>query len=90
VHVAGKFSGQLGYGYRSFELFVDAAMAVNSGECSPEEFDNELATVATTLRTTAILEAGRRSLDNVGRSVEILYEYAADPCRPTNLRLVSY
>lgn len=46
--------------------------------------------MATTLRTTAILEAGRRSLDSVGRPVEILYEHAVDPCRPTNLRLVSY
>ena len=54
----GKFSGQLGYGYRSFEAFVDAAIEVNSGRATVASFDEEgLATIGTTYRTTAILEA---------------------------------
>lgn len=79
----GKFSGQLGYGYRSFELFVDAAIAINNGQSAVSDFDEELlATVATTYRTTAVLEAGRRSLDT-GTTVRLLYDDAADRCRPT-------
>ena len=80
----GKFSGQLGYGYRSFEVFVDAAIAINNGTASPSDFDNTLATVGTTYRTTAILEAGRKSLDNKC-PVYIKYDDAANACMPTEL-----
>ena len=42
----------------------------------------ELATIGTTMQTTAILEAGRISLDNGNRTVKILYENdkAVQPC----------
>ena len=42
----------------------------------------ELATIGTTMQTTAILEAGRISLDSGNRTVKILYEdeKAVQPC----------
>ena len=42
----------------------------------------ELATIGTTMQTTAILEAGRISLDSGNRTVKILYEddKAIQPC----------
>lgn len=80
----GCFSGQGGYGYKSFEAFVDACAAVRKGE-SPRLFDHSLASIHTTLRTTAILEAGRRSLDEK-RTIEIVYDNVADLCSPTSLR----
>lgn len=71
---AGKFSGQGGYGYRSFEHFVVAAGAVREGAASPADFDDgSLATIHTTAQTTAILEAGTRSLQAGGTSVVIEY-----------------
>ena len=36
--------------------------------------DSKLATIGTTLQETAILEAGRISLDNQSAMVEIVYE----------------
>ncbi len=83
----GRFAGQLGYGYRSFEVFVYAVAAINSSAQHVRDFDETLATIATTYRTTAILEAGRLSLD-AGRTVEILYADEARPCRPTSVRTV--
>jgi hypothetical protein len=47
--------------------------------------DQSLATIATTYRTTAILEAGRLSLDG-HCAVQILYEEKEHPCRPTQVR----
>lgn len=72
---------------RSFENFVDGAKSVNSGSASLSSLDHQLATIATTYRTTAILDAGRRSLD-AGRGVAILYEDETRPCIPTRLQLV--
>jgi hypothetical protein len=42
----------------------------------------ELATIGTTMQTTAILEAGRISLDSGNRTVKILYadKDALQPC----------
>jgi D-galacturonate reductase len=81
----GHFSGQGGYGYRSIEAFVDAVEAVNSGKAQVRAFDEALASIHTTLRTTAILEAGRRSLDE-GRTVDILYDDSDDKVKPTRLQ----
>ena len=68
----GNFGGQTGYGYVSFEKFVDACNALNEGKVKDvEEFDKRgLPTLKNTVVTTAILEAGRRSLDEK-RIVEI-------------------
>ncbi|KIV89311.1 hypothetical protein PV10_08888 [Exophiala mesophila] len=69
----GNFNGQSGYGYVSFEKFIDAVTAVNDGKVTLDELNRRgLPTLRNTVYTTAILEAGRRSLDENGRSVQIL------------------
>jgi D-galacturonate reductase len=61
---SGHFDGQRGYGYVSIETFIDAARSVNAGLTKPDEYDkNGLPTIANTVLTTAILNAGRISLD---------------------------
>lgn len=61
---SGHFDGQRGYGYISIETFVDAARSVNAGLSQPAEYDAEgLPTIANTVLTTAILNAGRISLN---------------------------
>lgn len=68
----GNFNGQIGYGYVSFEKFVDAVSAFEAGKVRLEELDRRgLPTLRNTVATTAVLEAGRRSLDE-GRGVEVL------------------
>jgi D-galacturonate reductase len=83
----GKFAGQLGYGYRSFNVFIDAVSAVNARSAHVKDFDHSLASIATTYRTTAILEAGRLSLDN-SKSVIIHYGDSQDTCLPTDLAVL--
>ncbi|KAI2496927.1 oxidoreductase [Fragilaria crotonensis] len=71
----GKFSGQSSYGVKSFENFIDACRDINAGKATPDDFnDGSLATVHTTMQGTAILEAGRRSLDADGQPMDLLYE----------------
>ncbi|ETI28333.1 hypothetical protein G647_00782 [Cladophialophora carrionii CBS 160.54] len=68
----GNFNGQSGYGYVSFEKFIDGVTAVNDGRLTVEQLDKRgLPTLRNTILTTAILEAGRRSLDEGNRLVEI-------------------
>ena len=70
----GNFDGQTGYGYISFEKFVDAVTAFKEGKATLDELDRRgLPTLRNTIATTAILEAGRQSLDE-RRSVEITQE----------------
>jgi D-galacturonate reductase len=60
----GNFAGQTGYGYISFEKFIDGCQAVKDGKATLEELDARgLPTLRNTIATTAILEAGRRSID---------------------------
>lgn len=60
----GNFNGQTGYGYVSMEKFVDGCRAVNAGQLKPADLDARgLPTLRNTIATTAILEAGRRSID---------------------------
>jgi D-galacturonate reductase len=67
----GNFNGQSGYGYVSFEKFVDGCQAVNAGKLKPADLDARgLPTLRNTIATTAILEAGRRSIDE-NREVRI-------------------
>ena len=84
--VNGEFVGQGGYGYRSLELFVDAVKEIQLGIKCPSDFDESLASLASTFRTTAVLEAGRRSLDSGGKKVVILYSDPANISRPTSLK----
>jgi len=61
---AGFFDGQTGYGYISIEKFVEAARKVSVGIAKANEFDNDgFPTIRNTIITTAILNAGRISLD---------------------------
>lgn len=61
---SGHFDGQRGYGYISIEKFIDAAQSVNAGLSKPSDYDaHGLPTIANTILTTAILNAGRISLD---------------------------
>jgi D-galacturonate reductase len=68
----GDFAGQGGYGYVSFEKFVDAVTDLKDGKVTLDELDKRnLPTLKNTLATAAILEAGRRSLDE-NRSVDVV------------------
>lgn len=70
-----EFAGQGSYGYKSFDVFVDAVLEIVAGKATPSKYDNgSLATVNTTLQGTAILQAGRMSLDQDGRPMDIVYE----------------
>jgi len=60
----GHFDGQHGYGYISIEKFIDTARSVNTSEVTASRFDEHgLPTIRNTILTTAILNAGRISLD---------------------------
>ena len=72
----GRFAGQTGYGYRSIEDFIDAVCAVRAGAATADDYRDRLATVADVAPVTAILEAGRRSLDAEGAAVKIAYDSA--------------
>jgi D-galacturonate reductase len=81
----GMFSGQGSYGVKSFEHFIDACRAVNAGTAQPADFDDgSLATVHTTMQGTAILEAGRLSLDGDGRPMDIVYD--GDGLEPVGIK----
>lgn len=82
----GKFVGQTGYGYRSIEAFIAAVRDISAGRASARDFDHSLASIHTTYQTTAILEAGRRSLDAGGAPMEIVYGDAEHTMRPTDIR----
>lgn len=70
----GEFGGQQGYGYRSIEAFVQAVSSVNNEGLTPDQLRGDLALIDDVVGVTAILEAGRRSLDSEGRAVEIVYD----------------
>src|SRR6266511_4227085 len=56
----GNFNGQTGYGYISFEKFVDAVTGLKEGRVDLGELDRRgLPTLGNTVATAAILEAGR-------------------------------
>ena len=84
----GKFSGQTGYGYHSFEKFIEVVGEINAGRLTVPECDTMgLATIGTTSQTTAVLEAGRISLDNDNAAVMIQYGESATSTEPTGLKL---
>jgi D-galacturonate reductase len=70
----GNFNGQTGYGYISIEKFVDGCRQMNEGKATLDDLDAKgLPTLKNTIATTAILEAGRRSIDE-SREVHIKLE----------------
>jgi D-galacturonate reductase len=85
----GYFSGQLSYGYRSFENFMDACSSINNGDTTVEHYnDGSLATIHTTFQGTAILEAGRRSLDSDGQPMDLMYHDSGPEkgCEPIDIK----
>ncbi len=70
----GYFAGQHGYGYRSIEDFLRAAAALREGCDVAGGVRDKLATIDETTWVTAILEAGRRSLDEGGSVQQINYD----------------
>lgn len=74
----GNFDGHHGYGYKSIESFLKGAEAINNGTSTLDELDAVLPTLKATLVTTAILEAGRRSLDAGGASIAIEHDAAGN------------
>ena len=74
----GRYCGQSGYGYVSFERFVRAAREINEGKTVSGDYDDDLPTGRVTEAVTAILEAGRMSLDNAGAKVTLVYNQEKD------------
>ena len=66
------------------EAFVDAAAAIRAGDAAARDFEGKLATVQETALVTAMLEAGRRSLDAGGRIIGIDYDDAGRPAGLSN------
>jgi hypothetical protein len=77
----GYFAGQSGYGYISIASFIEAAAAINSRTHSIAHYEREgvLALASSTLAVTAILQAGRLSLDHQGAAVDITYDDNGQP-----------
>jgi len=73
----GRFVGQQGYGYRSFEHFVEAARGLRSSALSPLARLGDSAV----LYTTAVLEAARKSLDEGNRKVVVVFDDQRRPVR---------
>lgn len=86
----GRFAGQHGYGALSIFAFVDASLEINAGTITAAETDKDgqLATMGTTETLTAILEAGKISMDNNSKTVLIKYENDAS-VTPSDLVLVA-
>lgn len=75
----GEFAGQNSYGYRSIADFIHAARSIQSGQTKVDDWAGRLATVHETAPVTAILEAGRRSLESSNSQVEIKWGPAGHP-----------
>jgi len=70
----GNFAGQSAYGYQSIADFVKAATSISQKQATAADFRGRLATVEDTATVTAVLEAGRRSLDRDGSVVTLEYD----------------
>ena len=75
----GRFVGQQGYGYRSIADFVDAVLSMRSVKTKAEDWDHQLATVNDTFLVTAVLEAGRMSLNGNNAPVRVEYKQSGRP-----------
>lgn len=67
----GDFAGQAGYGYQSIAAFVAAVRSIHAGKTTAADWEHRLASAKQTLPVTQILEAGRKSLEVCGKTVEI-------------------
>lgn len=73
VDLGGPGLAPVGYGYRSIEAIVAAALRVNSGECAVEEIDRAglIATAANSGYNDRVIEAARASIRQQGREVRV-------------------
>jgi hypothetical protein len=73
VDIGGDGLVPVGYGYRSIEAIVSAAIAVESGERTLEEIDRAgiIATPANSSYNEKVIEAARESIQNGGREVPV-------------------
>ncbi|KAJ3040389.1 hypothetical protein HDV00_010943 [Rhizophlyctis rosea] len=67
----GHYVGQGCYSHRSIEEWADTCVKVNRGEIKREEAERLIPTIESSAVVTAILEAGRRSLDGGGVVVDV-------------------
>ncbi len=67
----GNYAGHNGYGFQSFNVFIDACHAINAKQMSVNP--DHLPTLENTMYVTAILEAGRISLDNDSKRVSFFF-----------------
>lgn len=70
----GHFDGHSGYGYKSLEAFVKSASDLRNGKITLEQAESRVASARETVMTTAILQAGRMSIDSGGAVVSIHYD----------------
>ena len=73
---------------RSFEVFIDAVISINNRTSNISDYSESLASISNTYRTTAILEAGRMSLD-LKRTIGIQYDDVHNPYQPTKLHIIT-
>ena len=59
----GKFAGQESYGYKSIATFIESSQALQKDVSKLDVFNKILPTIQNTFNVTAILEAGRISID---------------------------
>jgi predicted dehydrogenase len=73
VDIGGDGLVPVGYGYRSIEAIVSAAIAVERGERTLEEIDRAgiIATPANSSYNEKVIEAARESIQNGGREVPV-------------------
>ena len=74
---------------RSIEAFILACNqrnSHNSDSSTSLPINDQIATIHNTFKTTAILEAGRRSLDT-NSIIEIVYNDVVDKCKPIRLKV---
>ena len=67
----GSYAGQNAYGHQSIEAWVDACVSVNQDPGRLKQVEASLPTLSQTRTVTAILEAGRNSLNANGASISI-------------------
>lgn len=67
----GNYVGQSAYGHLSIELWAKACLDIKMGKAVVQDFESVLPTIQDTFIVTAILEAGRKSLDEGSIPVDI-------------------
>jgi D-galacturonate reductase len=76
---AGFFAAQRCYGYLSLEAWASACVRINEGGATATDYEGTLPTLAGTVWVTAVLEAGRASLDSGGQPVDLPEDPLAEP-----------